>query len=245
MPTTDASTTIKHITTHTVSDEMLTLWKAFPGVRAIVLHMNGKEAERPHYHIWFESDVPRTNEAIKKRLRSYSPVFDKPFSDWKFTLGSEGISNFVKWSNYVIDGSKGSKVLYETPDETHPPLPDFPVVASGGAGASEASYGASEASAAPIKYTIQKARRSESMRSKFVTFLKTELHWERESITLYNRVTKKKEMIHALVDFWENAFTTPQGAACIEHAMWYFADEELGKELKDRAVTRLNEILRC
>lgn len=214
MPTVDAQSRVKHITTHTVSNEMLELWKAFPGVRAIVLHLKGPRSERPHYHIWMELAEPMTNEKVKNQLREYNVRFAKPFSDWKFTIGNEGQSHFVTWSNYVVNASKGSRVLYETPDETHPPLPEFPIVAAGGAGTAEA--------AVPV-VVLKKPSARAPQRVQFVAHMKT-LGWKDEEIRHHNKSEKLEELIKELTEWSENAFTTPNGAVIVQHALWCFAD---------------------
>lgn len=227
---------VKHVRFGKVSDDILSYTKSFPGVKAVVLHTHGKSGEHPHYHIWWEDDVAVTNQTVRNRFRAHNDVF-KSFSgqnDWSI----RNHDSWEKWSEYVTTNPSHMVLLdYKELTVLSEKKKAVPIVAGGAAVAT--------APTTPIKYTIQKPRRNESMRAKFVAYLKTELHWERESITLDNRIDKKREMIELLVDFWENAFTTPQGAACIEHAMWYFADDGLNKELKLRAVARLNEILRC
>lgn len=226
----------KHFRFGIPSDELLKDLKSFPAVKAIVLHRYGKK-EHPHYHVWITVDPAVTCNTIKSRLIKHSPYIAAQCKTNGFWSARPHPSYDV-WGKYVM-GNPSAEVLLDNAEAPLPPVTALPIVAVGGAGAT------AEAAVATIKYTVQKPRRNESMRAKFVQYLKTELHWERESISLDNRVAKKRQMIEELVDFWENAFTTPQGAACIEHAMWYFADEALNKELKERAVGRLNEILRC
>lgn len=220
MPTENPSSKIKHITTHAVSNEYLEQWKAFPGVRAIALHLRGKKAERPHYHIWWESDTSVTNEEVKDRLRAFSDLFAKPFQNWKFTVGSEGVSHFVTWSNYVVDGAKGSMVLYETPDDTHPPLPKIPIVAVGGAGAT---------TAAPAIVRLPSNRAPQRVR--FVAHLKS-LNWREGDVKAWNMYEKLDEIVNELTEWAENAFTTPNGAVVVQHALWTFADEAARNVLK-------------
>lgn len=228
---------LKHVRFGKVSDDVLSHVKTFPGVKAIVLHTHGKRGEHPHYHIWWEDSMAVTNQTVRNRLQRHHEIF-KTFSgqnDWSI----RNHDSWDKWANYVTENRTHVVLLdYKDLSVLSEKKKALPVVAGGG-GAEAAP------TTAPVKYLLQKPRRNESMRSKFVQYLKTELHWTPESITLDNRIAKKREMIGLLVDFWENAFTTPQGAACIEHAMWYFADEALNKELKLRAVARLEEILRC
>lgn len=226
---------VKHVRFGKISDDVLTNIKTFPGVKAVVLHTHGKRGEHPHYHIWWESDTAVTNQTIRNRLQAHHVTF-KSFSgqnDWSI----RNHDSWDKWAAYVTENPTHMVLLDYANLKELSEKKQLPIVATGGT--------AEAAVPTIVKYSVQKPRRNESMRAKFVNYLSKELHWHKESITLENRVSKKKEMIELLVDYWENAFTTPQGAACIEHAMWYFADEELNVELKLRAVARLNEILRC
>lgn len=224
MPTVDGATRVKHVTTHTVSAEMLELWKAFPGVRAIALHLRGARSERPHYHIWMEFEEPITNEKVKDRLRDYNIKFAKPFCDWKFTLGNEGQSHFVTWSSYVMNASKGARVLYETPDDTHPKLPEIPVLPVGGAG------GAAVAAAPTV---VRAPSNRAPQRVRFVAYLKTK-GWEEGCIKNWNMYEKLDELTEELTDWAENAFTTPNGAVVVQHALWVYGDEIVRNMIKQK-----------
>jgi len=86
-------------------------------------------------------------------------------------------------------------------------------------------------------------RASETMRAKFCKFLVQDNYWNKnETITPDNYDLKIKELVDLMTDFWENAFTTPQGAVCIEHAKYVFANDEV------RAIIRKSNqiaIIKC
>lgn len=208
----------KHIRTSRVSNELLELWKGFPGIRAIVLHLRGKKGEHPHYHIWWEG-TPQTGATLKNHLRAYNEVFNtyKQQNDW--TVRSH--NNFTTWANYVIDAGKGAMVLYETPDESHAPLPTVPVVASGGAGSP------------PVKVKVSSPGNRAPQRVRFVAYLKTK-GWEEGCIKNWNMYEKLDELTEELTEWSENAFTTPNGAVVVQHALWVYGDEIVRNIIKQK-----------
>ena len=201
---------------------MCEVWKAWPFVRAIVLHLRGKLSERPHYHIWVELSEEMTNDKAKALLRAYHTKFAAPFQNWKFTHGNEGVEHFKAWADYVVDATKGSVVLYETPDETHPKLPDIPILPATGGG-----------SAAASAVVVRPAASSRApQRVRFVNYLKSDLNWREGDIKHWQIHEKCEEIINELTVWSENAFTTPNGAAIVQHALWAFADEVARNHLK-------------
>jgi hypothetical protein len=234
MPEVNPRSRIKHITTHAVSNEICEIWKAFPGVRAIVLHLRGAKSERPHYHIWCEFETELKNSEVKDQLRAHNIMFAPPFQNWKFTVGNEGIEHFKAWSNYVVDAGKGSVVLYETPDETHPKLPELPVLPP-----------ASGASSAAATLSVRSSASSRApQRVRFVNYLKADLNWEPGTIKQWNIHEKTEELINELTEWSENAFTTPNGAVMIQHALWVFSDDVARNYLKTKNVDAVRKSIR-
>lgn len=87
-------------------------------------------------------------------------------------------------------------------------------------------------------------RKSESMRAKFVKYLKQELQWkEKSSISLDTWQDSRKKLVDMLTEFWENAFTTPQAVVCIEHARWVFGDDDIRDLLKSKRYASINNML--
>lgn len=199
----------QHLRLGKVSDDALAALKAIPGVVAVVLHVRGTKGEHPHWHVWMETGGI-THEAIRKRLRKFE-VF-KTYSgneDWSL----RDHNSYAKWSEYVMRNTS-AKVLYEVPDETHPPLP--PVAAA----ASAAATGGG------VAHTVQVVRpkRSKAMKVLFCEYLKDERGWFYGCVSHSSLEEKKKEVIDELTVFWENAFTIPQGEVIINYAIWVFAD---------------------
>jgi len=93
---------------------------------------------------------------------------------------------------------------------------------------------------------VEVIKKSESMRAKFVRYLVQDQQW-----TLHDHIhlddsyeTKIEELIDHLTDFWQNAFTTPQGAVCIEHAKWMFADEDVKTRIRINNAIAIKKVLR-
>lgn len=166
--------------------------------------------------------------------------------------GERGKANayyaLIPWDDRFSYMTKTGVVEWKGVPDDHPglkpSLPSLLVSDIEGAKGAEPALSGLHPSSSPIAYTVQKPRSNESMRSKFVKYLEKK-GFEACCITVDNSHEMKAKMIDELVDFWENAFTTPQGAACIEHAMWYFAGMCFRAELKRRAFLSLDKILRC
>lgn len=204
----------KHLRLGKVSDDALAALKATPGVVAIVLHVMGKKGEHPHWHVWMETGGI-SHEAVRKRLRKLEPF--KTYSgneDWSL----RDHDSYTKWSEYVMRNTS-AQVLYEVPDESHPPLP--PVAATLREPALAVTGGGSA-----VAHTVQVVRpkRSKAMKVLFCEYLKDERGWFYGCVSSSSLEEKKKEVIDELTVFWENAFTIPQGEVIINYAIWVFAD---------------------
>lgn len=220
----------QHLRLGKVSDDALVALKAIPGVVAIVLHVRGKKGEHPHWHVWMETGGI-THEAIRKRLRKFE-VF-KTYSgneDWSL----RDHNSYAKWSEYVMRNTS-AQVLFEVPDETHPPLPPvaaLPIVVTGGG------------SAAAHTVQVVRPKRSKAMKVLFCEYLKDERGWFDGCVSLSSLEEKKKEVIDELTVFWENAFTIPQGEIIINYAIWVFADMCVRDQIKRRNYSELHVRLR-
>lgn len=221
--------------------------EAYVTTKFDVYVIGGRETgkrETPHHHIWIKDDV--SESTLKKTCQRFCIA-----KGYKTERGKANAYYSLKpWDDNFSYMCKHSVRVWKGVPDDHPHLkPALPSLlvsdVEGTAGVGTALSGPQTASP-PVVYHIQKPRRvGESMRAKFVRYLQTELHWERGCITRETRESSKRKMISELVDFWENAFTTPQGAVCIEHAVWYFADELVLADLRMATYHRLNEILRC
>lgn len=195
------------------------------------MHLRGEKSERPHYHIWLELDEPMTHDKAKDKLREYHTMFDRPFSTWMFSHGKEGVEQYRAWANYVSNAAKGAVILYETPDDSHPPIPAIPVLPPAGGGSAAAVM-----VKPPTNRTPQRVR--------FCNYLKTELNWETGCITMINYKDKLRELVDELTFFSENAFTTPNGAATVQHALWMFSDPAVKETIKASNYRAMESFLR-
>jgi hypothetical protein len=222
----------QHLRLGKISDAALEALKTENWVKSVVLHVHGDIGEHPHWHVFIDTEQIKTTETIRKRLRKHD-VF-KTYSgneDWR--LGYH--DSYEVWCAYVM-GNWSAEVLYH--QEGMPPLPPVaakpPIVAS-----------ASAASAIEASYRIQVVRpkRSKSMKEQFVDDLKDQ-QWNDGCISMTNLADKKVELVDQLTDFWENAFTTPQGSVCIQYALWTFADPSVRSAIRAANYRALESFLR-
>lgn len=87
--------------------------------------------------------------------------------------------------------------------------------------------------------------KSDSMRARFVRYMIRDRGWVANK-TLHHEYydEKYKELIDALTEFWENAFTTPQGVVCIEHAKWIFGTDDVRDAIKQKNCEAIKRMLR-
>lgn len=224
----------KHLVCGKISDEALESLKQLSSVIAVVLHVTGKKkGEHPHWHVWLDV-VGITHEAVRKRLRTHNEL-------WRSYSGNEHWSlrdhtSYSTWSTYVTS-NPSAQILFERPTDKFPPIPPvvpIPIVASAASAASVAS--------SPLTI-IKPPKKSLPMRTQFVQYL-TNKGWSPECITIGYMADKKEELISELTDYWENAFTTPQGAVMIQHAMYVFGDTVVRNRIKECNSAALNSLLR-
>lgn len=220
---------VKHIRFGKVSDAILAALTAYPGVKAIVLHTLGRKGEHPHYHIWWEGEKPITNQTLRNRLKVASPVFEE-FSgqgDWSF----RNHESWDAWASYVVANlshkvlvpykdleSKSSSAKIITLEITSP-------------------VSVPTAKSAVPKAPIVKTHKL-PMRERFIHYLKTERGWkvgEEFGVHLDQKGEDFEDrVIDACTEFWEMAFTIPEGARMVRHALWVFSTEEARKYLSQR-----------
>lgn len=222
---------VKHVRFGKVSDAILEAISAYPGVKAVVLHTMGKKGEHPHYHIWWEGDSPITNQTLRNRLKVYSPVFGgfSGQNDWSF----RNHDSYDTWCKYTTS-NLSHKVL-----KADQKLKDV----------SEAAkiLPLSIVSDPPLSATVAPAvvRRAKlPMREKFIQYLKNDLAWvPGERFTVHSELTEDEMsdiVIDAATEFWEMAFTIPEGARMVRHALWVFSSDEIRKSWlsKNRAAIK-------
>ena len=190
--------------------------------RYIVCEEVGGLTEKTHYHTCFESDVGL--EAIKKRFQTQCKALGLVSKKGQENAYYGGVKPCTDPSYICKEGKFIATAGYSTVE----------LEALQQEGKEKYCKQAMPITAQNITQEIVmiKPKKSVSMRAQFVRHLK-EAGWkENYTIHLDYYHDKLEEMIDQLTDFWENAFTTPQGAVCIEHAKWVFADDNVREIIK-------------
>lgn len=216
----------KHLRIGKVSDAALEVLKVVDGVKAIVLHKRGKKGEHPHWHVWMEvGDI--SHEAVRKRLRKHA-VFGayKGNEDWSL----RDHDSYDKWSKYVME-NPSAEVLLDNPEAPLPPKAEIPIVASAAAQSSGAIV------------VLKKPTDRSPQRVRFVKHLELK-GWQLECVKHWNLYEKLDELVEELTDWSENAFTTPNGAATVQHALWAFADVAARNTIKEKNKESLRKSIR-
>lgn len=231
---------VKHVRFGKISDDILTHLTTFPGVRAIVLHKSGKTGEHPHYHIWWETDLPVTNQTFRNRLKAHHDVF-KSFNgqrDWSF----RNHDSWSAWANYVTS-NLSHEVLLDYQDLKA--VSDSKSVI--GLVVAELPSGAGTTAHEAVKYTIQKPKKSVAMKDKFLQYAINELHWERDSFPMSDLNYWVNKVGRAANRYFHNGLPSLQMAVVIEHAVYEFGnddvkdhiDENIVPFLRDRKILRI------
>lgn len=110
----DPPGTMKHLRFGKISPEICEALMKAPGVKSIVRHEGGAKGgafkEHPHFHVWFESDTPITNQTVRNRL-SKLPEFatHKGQNDWSF----RNHDSYLKWCEYVCRNTTATLIKFE------------------------------------------------------------------------------------------------------------------------------------
>lgn len=217
----------KHLRLGKVSEDALEVLKTVEGVKAIVLHKRGKKGEHPHWHVWMEVGEI-SHEAVRKRLRKHA-VFATYSGNEDWSLRDH--DSYDKWAKYVMD-NPSAEVLLDNPESPLPPKAAIPIVAASG--------GASAASAIVV---LKKPTDRTPQRVRFVKHLELK-GWTTDCIKHWNLFEKLDELIEELTDWSENAFTTPNGAATVQHALWTFSDITARNTIKEKNKESLRKSIR-
>ena len=202
-------------------------------------YLVGKElATREHYHAVFESDVGA--EAIKKRFQSQCKALG--------LVSKKGQENAYYGGVKPCDDG-----AYEYAAK------DGDIIASAGFTPEELE---SIRSKGNEKYNKQTAKlvvavspvagetvlipkkKAESMRAKFVRHMISQGWIVNRTICQDYYDSTCDKLINELTEFWENAFTTPQGAVCIEHAKWVFGNDNVRESIKHKNREAIKRMLR-
>lgn len=206
---------VKHLRFGKVTEELLAALKAFEGIKAIVLHTHGKRGEHPHYHVWWEGTAI-TNQGLKKRLKAAAPVFTTFNCQNDWTMRNH--DNWDTWAAYVTKNMTHEILLpYKNLEELSAAQPQ--IIAEGPLHNNP-----------PPAIVIKKS----TMREKFIYYLQNEIGWE---IGLRNPTSD--EVIKHAVEFWQAAFTNPEGVRMCRHALYMFSDDIGRAQLIERIAAKI------
>lgn len=197
----------------------------------------GTKDQRVHHHAAFESPIGL--EAVKKVFQKFCQDKGLQVSRGKSNAWYGGVKECTDTSYICKDGkivasegfptetiaeliAEGKKKYHERKSLILPPDP------SGN-----------------TTQIVKVVQTKTSMRAKFVKYLASECGWTPDYIRHFNLDARKDEIIGLLTEFWENAFTTPQGVVCVEHAIWVYADERVRNDIKAKNVEAIKKFLRA
>lgn len=208
--------------------------KKFP--RYIVAEEVGSVTEKLHYHVAFESHIGL--EAIKKRFQTQCKALglvSKKGQESAYYGGVKELTDIYyvcKEGKYIAHQGFTDEELesYRLAGSIRypPKMQSVPIIVHMG---QEPDHGP--------KFKTTKT----SMRAKFKDYLEQQ-GYDCQTITIENISAERDKLIDHLTEFWENAFTTPQGAVCVEFAQWSFATEEARDFIKDRNREAIKKCLR-
>lgn len=226
MPSSDPITPMKHIRFGQPCPELLEALLTFPGIKAIVLHKRGKKEEHPHYHTFYEGESV-TSATLKNRLARHSTHIAsaaKTNGFWRCAAHD----SWERWANYVM-GNPSAEILLDNPDTPLPPVAEVPIVA------------ATPSAAAVV--VMKPPTKREPQRVQFVRYLKS-IGWTDGCIKFGYIHDKCDEIVKELTEWSENAFTTPNGAAIVQHVLFHFSDTECRNIIVQKNIDAIRKSVR-
>lgn len=228
---------VKHIRFGRLPEKLSESLMKIPGVKSIVRHAGGSNGgsykEHPHYHVWWEgvSGEAITNQTWRDRAKKLDPVFKqfKGQQDWSF----RNHDNWSAWANYVCTNFTHKVIL---------PHKDIEEVSN-----QKALVLAVPAPAAPpLSQAPRVITKRLPMRERFISYLLQERGWKLNgqfSESAHNADDIKDEVIAACTEYWEAAFTSPEGIRMVRHAIWKFGDEGVKDWLKAEIASSIKNSL--
>jgi len=207
-------------------DELAKELIQFPGTHSVVQHTAGKKGEHPHLHVFYKNpkERPEKMAAVRDRIKKApaSPIMNKLYGNSQISIRAH--DSYDNWVKYVCENQShkvihGPPELYEKSEEIKKgSVLNLPLLAQ--------QIGVSG------KVVVVKDKKV-PMRQKFIMFLENEKQWEKnKTINLSNYDNMIEKITDYLTDFWENAFTFPEGMRMVEYARYYFADEDIADKIR-------------
>lgn len=203
-------------------DELAKELIKFPGTHSVVQHTAGKKGEHPHLHVFYKNPKEREEKmaAVRDRIKKApdSPIMNRLYGNSQISMRAH--DSYENWVKYVCENPShavihGPPELYEKSEQIKKgDVLNLPLLAN---------------QIGPLsgKVVVVKDKKK-PMRERFINYLESEQLWRKNfSINLSNYQEKIDEIIKHLTEFWENAFTFPEGTRMVEHARYYFADDDV------------------
>lgn len=218
--------------------ELFLVWlKDRKSAKYVISEEIGEKDQRVHHHAAFES--PIGVEAVKKEFQKFCKTKGLAVSRGQANAWYGGVKDCTDASYICKDGKivASEGFLTQTIAE---------LIAEG-----KKKYRDKKSLVLPpdpsgnTTQIVKVVQTKTSMRAKFVRYLASDCGWTHECVMLWNYELKKEQVIEHLTEFWENAFTTPQGVVCVEHALWVYADDRVRKYIKSNNVEAIKKFLRA
>jgi len=197
-----------------------------------------EQANREHYHTVFESQVGV--EAIKKRFQSQCKALSLVSKKGQENAYYGGVKECDEGA-YEYAAKEGDFIATKgfTPEE----LEQLRLKGKEKYTSRSPQLVTAVSPVAGETVLIPK-KKAESMRAKFVRHMIAQGWKVNETIHHEYWHVKMDELVNELTEFWENAFTTPQGVVCIEHAKWIFANDDVRDSIKLKNAEAIKRMLR-
>lgn len=219
-------------------DELAKELKQFPGTHSVVQHTAGKKGEHPHLHVFYRNpkERPEKMAAVRDRIKKApaSPIMNSLYGNSQISIRAH--DSYDNWVKYVCENPShtvlhGPPDLFQKSEEIKKgSVLNLPLLAQ--------QVGVSG------KVVVVKDKKK-PMRERFINYLENEIKWEKNrTINLSNYDSKITEIIRHLTDFWENAFTFPEGSRMLEHARYVFADDDIREKIFNDNIYSLKKGLR-
>lgn len=185
-----------------------------------------------HHHCWFPLDVKKDaiNKMFQRITKSANVQGKKGRGNGAYAVfpWDDNIGYIIKSGVYASKGFSDEQLVVKRP---------VPIVAS--------SAPVEVSSGTPVSYKIQKPKRSTKMKDVFVEHLKSLPGWVPGCITPANLSSKRKELIHIMTVYFQNAFGTDwQAKNALDHAGFYFGDEFVVEHISQMNQVYYEKILR-
>jgi len=227
MPSKDAPAKTHHLRVTTDLSGVYTWLKDVSGV-CIGLHPTSSK-EKPHYHIWLESDQERTAQTIRNQMKREKL---EVFGNGSYSIRTH--NDFTLWYSYVFCPCKSAVEVLNNTSHARP----TGFTCGKCRQTNELVYASPDRLADPAPVAVKKVSTKKlPMRLQFVKHCES-LGWVKGEHLTVERFDNLRDILRQVsdtcTDFWENAFYLNEGERLVRHAIYYFGDESIKRILRER-----------